>query len=797
MWHGDGIVPGDNLWVYCGFCMETFRNYINLVRRFKAAFAMNLLGLSVALAVASLILMQVRYDLTFDSSIRDREDICLLVSDAPGIGRVGLAPRPLEELAASFPGVREAALVEPMSSKIFVRSQEASLASESFRTDARAATEGFVRMFGFEFVEKVPGEPLASRGDAVIPLSLAEKVFGKGTGAVGKKIESAGDGRVFTVTGVYRDFPSNCSLANGLYSLLDPDRDVGIWGNCNYNLFMKLYPGTSDFGDALWDEVSSTELADIVSSMELVPLDELHFTGGILFDTFPKADPVRLVILLAVAFAVMVIACINMMNYNTALAPVRAKSVNTMKVLGSPRSRLCMGIIAESAVTGALAWALSVGAVLALRGSGVAEMIDPEITFSGQLPVFFASLGAALVLGVLSGTYPALYVTSFPPALVLKGNLALSPKGKRIRMVLVGFQFAVSFFLISGIAVVMVQNRYMKNADSGYDRDALIAVPLDGRLDRAGRDLLADGAADIPGVESVAFADILMSAQDNVKTWGREIAGESRKFNVISVSGDFFGTVGAGLTQGRGFRGDGDRTRWIFNETARKAFGLTCDDSVDGCAVVGFVNDIRLSSFRKGISPAGYIYDPDGMYHDEYEDIAYFRVSPAADMQAVRAEVLETLSGLVPDYRFESYTSGELFRLTYGKEREFALMISLFGAIAVVISLVGVSGLVMFDSESRRKEIAVRKVMGASSASVLGLFNRSYMLLLAVSVAVSAPLSGIFAARWLGQFSQRADYPWWSMPAAALLLAAVTAVTVSLQCMRAAGRNPVDNLKSE
>lgn len=781
--------------------METFRNYFNLIKRYKAAFIMNLVGLSVALSVASLILMQIRHDLTFDSSQKDRADICLLVSEAPEIGTVGLAARPLEEAAASLPGVSAACLIDPMTTKLSVRPMKDESGNVSVKTGSRAVTESFISVFDFNFIEKIQGSPLEADGSAIIPESLAVRLFGQNKNAVGEKLESLSDGYVYTVTGVYADFPSNSSLGNELYYLLSPKKDIGQWTNFNYNLFARFQPGAfsedSPAAGLLWETASKTSVAEIVSSMYFVPLDRLHFTKGILFETFPKADPARLLVFLAIAVAVLVIACINMMNYNTALAPVRAKGINTMKVLGSPKSRLCISIIAESVITGIAAWILSVATVLALKGSAVASLIDPEITFAGQIPVFAVTLAAVAIFSALAGVYPGMYITSFPPALALKGNIALSPKGKKLRMVLVGFQFAVSFFLIVCISVVLIQNSYMKNKDTGYDKDSLITIPLDGQLDRSDMDIFRNEAADIPGIESVAFADILASSEDNIKTWGREMNGENRQFNVIAVSGDFFNTIGARITEGRNFRENGDEASWIFNETARKAFGLTSDNDVNGDGIIGFVNDIQLSSFRKSISPTGFIYDPDCYWHGDNDDIAYIRISSGADPQTVRKSLLEVLAGLAGDYQFDTFTSDDLFRRTYGKEREFALLISLFGAIAVVISLVGVSGLVMFDSESRRKEIAVRKVMGATSADVLNIFNRTYMMLLMVCILISAPLSAIFTMKWMDQFSTKAEYPWWVLLPAALLLAAVTAATVSLQCLRTARRNPVENLKNE
>ncbi len=777
--------------------MILFRNFLTIIGRYRTVFLLNAVGLVVALSVTALVIMQLRYDFSFDSSQPDKDRIHMFTVDYSDIGRIALAPKPLQRVVENFPGVASACLMDPMFSSVFIRYDET---GHSFKEKACRVSGSFTDVFYFDFTER-SHDLLSVDGSVIIPESLAQK-FDNGRSMLGKTVSivSGGTSETYVITGIYRDFAQNSSISNAIYFPLDAGTDYDVWTSFNYNMFLRLDDGadTEAIEDMIKSEFDTKDRFNgIIGDTALLPMEGMHFRKDIIFDNFPKADFQKLMIFLAAAVLVLAVASINMANFNTALAPVRMKSINTMKILGSSRLKLCGGIIMESVITCIAAWFLSLASVCAIGHTAVGGLIDAEISLSGQYPIFLMTFVLASAAGILSGLYPAIYITSFPTALSLKGNFALSPKGRKVRSILVGFQFAVSFILMFCVGVILLQDRHMKATDLGYENDRLMTVCLDGQLSENDKKVFRTEAENVPGVEKVAFANTLLSAGDNIPNWGREINGKLVNYNVVVVSEGFMETIGATITEGRDFR-QGDERTWIFNECARNSFGLTTDDRVNGSEdITGFISDIHTATLRQAITPTGFLFDPGISFHDIGDDVAYIRVSEEADMDLAGRDIIDILHILAADYPFELQTGQDTFRETYAKEMDSSLLISLFCIVAVIICLIGVSGLVIFDGESLRKEIAVRKVLGAGTPDIMMRFNLSYMLILAVCFAVSFPAAVYFSERWLMQFSERIDMPWWIFIPVSAGLLCITIVTVTVVCWKIATSNPAENLKSE
>ena len=783
--------------------MLVIRNFFSIVRRYKAAFVLNVAGLSVAMTVAALIVMQLRYDLTFDPDLSEKDNICLAALDCTdaGLGIVAVVPRPLEEVVAKNPQVEAVCLVDPIYQSVFVNRQGESGENTAFREQMASVSKGFADVLGIDFVERMPA-PLAAPGSVLIPESLARKVAGDSS-ALGIVLEVKGLGKSYTVTGVYRNFAANSSFRNAIYDVLDDNVDNN-WGSFNYNMLARFRPGadTEPVASLILEEIMKSDdyfAKRNIGGVLFTDLKSLHFSEPAIFDSFPKTEPSRLLIFLAVAVMVLLIACINMMNFNTALSPMRVRSMNTMKVLGSSRLKLCTGIIGESLSVAVIAWILSVMSVLALKNTAVAGLIDPEISLHGQIPVFVITLGTAVLACILSGIYPALYITSFPPALALKGNFALSPKGRRIRSFLVGFQFFVSFALASCIGIIFLQNRHLRDADLGFDKDRIMTVRTDGLFSDSDYEFFRNSVENIPGVEKVSYASYILSSSDDIMTWGVEMKGEQFSMNIVVVWDGFMETIGADITEGRDFR-KGDENCWILNDCARRTFGVSMEDRITdrGGEIIGFTEDINAASLRKSISPMAFVYGPGYEESDSgNDDVAYIRIEAGADQAQVEKDVQSVLQEIEKDYPFELLTSDGLFMKTYSAERKVTLMIASFCLIAILISMIGVFCLVMFDSESRRKEIAVRKVMGSDTAGIIRNFIRSYMIILGISFILAVPVTVYFGGNWLDGFADRIAFPGWIFLPVLAVFSVLTVLTVAWQSWKAASENPVRNLKSE
>lgn len=784
------------------------RNFKAVIRRYRLAFVLNLAGLAVALYIFSMIMMQLRFDYGFDREL-PRETIFLLISDLGEHGETVLSPRPLlETIVSSVPGTRAGCLVTPdFGSKslfelIDTGSGNAGTDSDNIPRYQEMMTEvsaGFEEVFGLDFLTADQGL-LKSQDALLIPESIARKWM-PGENPVGRNVRIQPGNRLRTIAAVYRDFPANSSLPNAVFSRIPEKRDQGQWTNLNYMTFIRTDrpEGKTEMTEFLRNTEISEEMGNILQVFNPISLRDLHFAKKYAYDCTPKADARQLLLFLSVAILVLAVACINFTNFSTAAAPLRLRCLNTMKVLGSRNRQLRTGLVLESVLTAAAAWVVSVALLFLLKDSALAGLIDPPFEWKAQMPVLLAGFGIALLAGTLSGLWPAWFTTAFPPALAIKGNFALSPRGKRIRTVLVSLQFVASFLLTVCSAFILLQNRYLLQLDTGFDRDRLLLVTLDQQLEDRECERFREQACALSGVESVAFSNNPVGIWDFAQMWGRQIRNESQTFHVFVVSPDLVRTLGLHLTEGRDFlASDSLRRGWIFNERARLALGLTLQDRINGREpVLGFVEDFHYMSMKQNIEPMGFYYDATGNYRGNYVT-AYVRLSPEVDPAGRISELRELLEEIQPGYPFRFAGYEDLLRHeTYIREINVARLLTAFTGLAILIALIGVFGLVVFDNESRKREIAVRKVHGAGVGDILLRFNRHYLILLAGSFLVAAPLSVWLVLRWLDQFPNRVPFYGWVLPAAFLLTAAVTLATVTGQSWRNARMNPADNLKAE
>ena len=777
-----------------------FRNLLHVIRNFKAAFILNLLGLAVAFTAFMMIMMQVRHEQTFDRCYDGADRIVRLDIRVDGDGQA-IVNRPLARMfAQSSPEIEASCLMQAVSGTQFLQIERNGV-WQGYSLDYWDVSPGITEVFGFDMIEG-DRKALETPHSAIISESMARRLFGNES-AVGKLI---GRDDQMTVTGVYRDFPRNATIRNIIYTSMNPKENYDNWGNWNYYCFLKLSESANpediienfresnpdmDTGNSLWAGNGLVELL-------LDPLPELHFKSAGAFDGTPKASRGTVNALIAVGFIILLIAGINFTNFSTALAPMRIKGINTRKVLGSSNLAIRCGIIAEVILVSAVAFLLSV-LMLRLAGmSPLSSLLDCDMSLRLNTGIILACAAAAVILGTLSALYPAFYMTSLPPALVLKGSFGLSAAGRRLRSVLVGVQFTASFALLIAASFIWMQNRYMLRTPLGFDKDQVIVTDINENI-RKNEEAFKAELKKFAGIENVALSQFTLSSGDFYMTWGRDLRGESITFACLPVDHEFLDALGIKVSDGRNFRAD-DETReigaYIFNETARRQFDIKLGEEIDGDEIIGFIPDINFASMRQSITPMAFFMFGKNHWGGVYQS-ASIRVAAGSDLRAARQAVEDCLRSFDPEYPFNVRFYDSILEDTYQKEQRTGSLITLFSLVAIFISIVGVFSLVVFDCEYRRKEIAVRKVLGSSEAEVTGMFCRSYMVMLAVCFVIGAPLAWLAVDRWLESFAYRTPLHWWMFPAAFAAIAAVTLLTVIGQSWRAANENPVKNLKSE
>ncbi|MCC8062431.1 MAG: FtsX-like permease family protein, partial [Rikenellaceae bacterium] len=416
--------------------------------------------------------------------------------------------------------------------------------------------------------------------------------------------------------------------------------------------------------------------------------------------------------------------------------------------------------------------------------------------------VILLALGVSIAVGLLAGLYPAFYTTSFAPALVLKGSFGMSPKGRKLRTALIGFQFVVSLGLIVAAVFLQLQNRFMWKMDTGINRENIAIVVLNRELakEEIKIPLVSELKSDA-NIEDVAFAMSSMGTSDFFMSWGRNTReGQHIDFECFPVSWNFVRVMGLKVVEGRDFIEE-DQTRdgvFIFNQTAMNRFGMTLDDQVEGhngdmVPIAGVMKDFNYASLRNNIGPMC-LYE---FGKNTWGDLSVAFIKIKGNPFAAADHIKKTLARFDPLYPVDLTFYDTAFDNLYRKERKTTSLITVFSLLAVIISLVGVFGLVVFETQYRRKEIGVRKVLGATVAEILGMFNKSFVRLVLVCFVVAAPLAWYGVTKWLETFAYRTPVYWWVFALSLLVVLLITLITVTVQSWRAATANPVSALKTE
>ena len=746
------------------------------------AVGLNIIGLSVAFTAFLVIMMQVSHDHSFDRCHPKAGRIFLaeLCDSVMANGRVIYPGAFSDVLIASSPHIEAGTMITPYDKRNYLSVGEGSDA-EGFREKVTTCHPAIVDIFGFSFVEG-DKDCLSDPEKAIIPESMAHRMFGSEP-AVGRQIHFkeavwTKAGRDLTVGGVYRDFPDNTQLGNTIYSAIDASfRKPTEWGGSNWLCYLLL--DSPESAKVVEDNFNRTfDFSQIWGCenlhLRLLPLEELHYMnmqdiwGS---NSLRTQSPETVRLLFLIAWLILLIAAVNYMNFSTALTPMRIRSINTQKVLGSPASALRLSLLVEAAAICLMAYLLALVWVYLLD--------------RGQY---------------LSGVYPAYYITSFPPALVLKGSFGLSLNGRRLRTVLIGFQYIVSVALIVGACIIQLQNYFMRHYALGFDQDQIMITELSRDLCIKHKDAFTGQLMKYPDIEGVAFSAQKVGGEDAYSTYEFTHKEEAFPGFFLSVSPSFLDVMGIEVTDGNCFSPSDDKDgnfHFIFNETARRANGLEVGEMVDmgwgPGRITGFIGDVALTSLREEEQNIAFCVSPDNKF--QWLSYAYIRLRAGADVTKAVDRLREVVSGLDASYPLEVEFYDSLYNQLYHREEFVKKMVTGASLLAILISVVGVFGLVIFETEYRRREIGIRKVYGATVTDILLMFNRKYLSIVVVCFVLATPVAYLFAAGWLENFAYRTPVYWWVFALAFGIIFLVTFLTVSFQNWRTANENPVDSVK--
>ena len=790
------------------------KSLLYLCRRYKVATLLTLFGLGVSVAAFYLFMTQVVYNSTYNHCVPCHERTYRLemkISDWQP-----LVCRPIEQLLTGVPHIQKV-----QSTDICYRpnTQEVSVGQRKMSVRLCNASQPGPEFFGTRMICGSVKDWVTSN-TAIITRSAALRLFGTEE-AVGKQytrpLNQDNGTMTVTVVGVCEDLPDNCTFAYDVYECLG-NENLTNGSEWSYRVYVRL-DANADAAKVAHDiklqvmkafgtDDEKTYDEQVGIAVRLSPIDDTYFSG---ISPDDRGNHNLVGVLGVSAAVIMLFALLNLLNFTLSVVPMRIRGLNTRRVMGASVASLRLGMVLENAVVGIIG--IAIGAVLVLafmHSAPCMQLVSGSIAFADHPWLVAATVGVALLTGVLSAIIPAWYSTSFTPALVLKGSFGLSPRGRRLRMAIMMVQFCAAFVLAVYVGVMTLQARYIFHSDYGFNKDEVFFASLS--TDAMGKkEALRAELKRLPFVTHVGFAQSVIGSTDSYMTWTRGGDGIHKvTYAALPCDAEYLQTIGVKIAQGRALQeSDKSSGAYVVNQTMMKTCNWTrlgeklfpCDtESSQNYTIVGVCENFRLYTVRKdnaNTCAAFLIAGPDMESWGDNCGRIFVRVAKGYDKIEAKRKIAETLSSVDASTSYEVQFLDDCLQDTYTEEFRFITQVKTFALISIVITLIGVFCLTLFETEYRRKEMAIRKVMGGTVGQVIGLFTARYILPLVISFAVAVPLAIYLSRQWLQTFTEHTTIAWWLFPLALLLVSAVVLLTVTAQCWRVATSNPVESIKTE
>ena len=794
----------------------------NLFAARGAAFWLNLLGLSLAFVIFYVLMAEVMWHVTFDRFHKDADRVCQVFHKNKQLDEVfGINNPECEKLTAHMlEEVTKSTQQFEASVGIFQLGGECNLVSmdegneemEGIKTQFQLCTPDLFKVITFDIIE---GDTIAFRNsyNVFIPLSLAKKLYGENGPYVGRRCGVRGMWEVY-VGGVYCDFPKNSQFPNDVYQRVSEQQREILWSDTSldHDLFVKLRKGTD--GEQISEELleNSVLLREKATHFSFIPLPELYFIKSETAKRLQSAvgdddkylafnkrnGSLAMVIFLAVlAFLVVFIAVINHINFSMTMVPYQIKEVNVRRIFGAKVASIRNKLIWKSLFN------VLTSAVLALfvlyvivQFNYFSEWLKCDLDFNKNGWTLGMMTTLIVLIPLIAGGYPAWYLTSRKPAMVINGSFAQSPTGQSFRQVLIGFQFSVSILVLLLLSLFLWQYHYMYTAPVGYDRDSVLYARPNLDIEFHIRNdaesflnLMIETLRTNPAISEVSWG-VPMGGNHN-SSMGVEYKGERIMFDILPVEYNYLSTMGIKVVSGRGFRPeDKGKNLLIFNEQARKEYNLDVNEKVGGYEIIGFTEDIHTTSLKNKIKPTAFLMGGGRLHINFVVRLAF--PNQKAEVCRFIEEQGEKITG--GKYTWTFIMGDEMMGESYAEEMKQLKLLMLVSIISLLIPLIGVFGLVLFETKARRKEIGIRKVFGATTRGILVMFNMQYLRILGMCFIFAAPVAYSLYNRWIESFAYRTPLHWWLFAVAFLIVAFVVCLTVTVQSWRAAKERPVDTI---
>jgi len=782
-----------------------FKNYLkitlrNLARQ-KGYALINILGLAIGIACFILIALWVFDELSYDQFHEKKHRIFRVNTISPEYGMVTSSSLRLgPAMKNAYPEVENYTRIFPWARSL-VKYQ-----NKAFdEWNIGLVDSSFFSIFTFPFIKGEPKTVLSDRYSIVITEATAERYFGSDE-PIGKMVYSREFDRNFKVTGVIKNVPKNSTMQFNMVARVDlmPQQRLDSWEFTGYTcLLLTENSQKQDFNNKIAGFYSQFADSTFKSVPVLQEVTKIHLHA----DGTPGL--IKLVYIFSIiAVFILLIACVNFMNLSTARAAKYAKQIAVRKVIGAARRQLIIQFLGESIIVAFVSLFVALLFVeIMLPGFNTITNKDISLLSSNTTTMLLFSVGVALFTGTIAGSYPALFLSSFQPAKVLKENRVPQTRSKLFRNGLTIFQFTISIVLISSILVMRDQLHFLQTKDIGINRDLVVGIAnnmdLNEKFDSYKFELLKN-----PSIASMTSAQNQPIDVGNYidVNWEGHFNEPELPMAYTTVGYDFFKTFDMKFVQGRPFSRDfpTDETEaCIINETALKLMQLDSPlgkkvyfnhpafpESLKYVNIIGVVRDHHYRSLHEAIGPFIIrMYKP-------YQSFIYFKLKPE-NINATIEHIKKVTHQFAPDFPFQFVFIDDTFNRLYEVENRMEKIYQAFAFLAIFISCLGLLGLASFTIEQRTKEIAIRKVLGASMAGIIRLLTREFIRWIIVANIIALPIAYFAMNAWLQNFVYRITMNWWTFIFAGILALVIALITVSFQSIRAALANPIKSLRYE
>lgn len=797
------------------------KNYLKIavrtIKKNKAYSLLNILGLAIGMAVFLLIFLYVQYELSFDRWHKNAKRVYRVVQRQRGnmyLGsdRFAVTAAPLAQaLMDEFPEVVSATRVDSTGNVLFTYGEKSFVEKTMHWADPN-----IFKIFSIELTRGDPESVLSDPNSILFSESMAKKYFGD-EDPIGKTVAYL-DRYDMKVTGIFKDFPKNSHFTMDIIMPFETmgtiqNRRLDTWGNNSYYTYFLAQEGVDPLQlesklPALmkkYSEGKGWEYEGEQSRLYLQPLTRIHLFSNINFEIIPNNDIRYIYLFSSIALLILLIACINYMNLATARSVKRAKEVGMRKVVGAQRNQLILQFLGESILLAFISLILTFGFVLlALPSFG--DFVQRDLRFDpfGNLFLLMGLLGIFILMGLLSGSYPAVYISGFKPITALYSKSYKGTGGIFLRNLLVIFQFTISILLILSTIVVRNQLHFIQDKEMGYNRKHIVVYRIRDTNLQKQIEAIRTELKNYPGVINVATSTSLpnhISSQTFAK-WPGKPEDLNVPIYVCDADYDYCDVFELKLVQGRNFSREftsDAKGAFLINETALKAMGVESPLGMElnrwGNAepagrIVGVLKDFHMHSLHQQIMPLYIFLEPNRCRNISIK-------IHGENIQKTMALIEQTFKKFSPKYPFEYSFFDDVFDQAYKAEQRIGAIFHTFALLAVCIACLGLFGLSSFTAENRTREIGIRKVLGASVSSIIRMLSQEYTIKIILANLIAHPLGYYAMHTWLQNFAYKIKLGVLPFIGAGLIALVIALLTVSFQTFRAAAANPANSLRYE